>query len=465
MSIELMPHQKRNALYHIKYKKTGDFSEQGTGKTYTAIASLLGVDDIEAALIVCPHHLLYDWAEALEYFGIKDYYVFERRRINKEKDLFKILETYPIIITNYAQVRLKLDLFKLFVSKYKVYVIADEAHILGEMKSKITKSFIALGKIAERMLLMTGTPFSNKPVKVYSLSKVLQKNIWRTKNDFLMKYALMKQIRVRQGSGYRYINVVERWVHLEKLYEEIKTFAVRVEKKDIFDLPERIFVKRTLPMEKKQTKIYNQLLEEMLYVNEQGEPYLAVNSLSKFIRLRQVSSNPFIIEPNYCKGWTEREKALIEDLKNYEGKKVVFVEFVHTFNRLQELFREHKIKFVSVRGGEKNVHLKVNTFKEDEEVEVFLGLRAACYTGLNLQVASTLINFELNFDLIQYSQSIDRIHRYGQKNKVIVINYVQTEMEKLILKALQTKMDNERQVLDLFKKELPKDIKMPRKKA
>ncbi len=455
--IKLFEHQKRHASFHLRKRKSCDFSEQGTGKTFTAITTMLHADDCDFAIIVTPKHLLYNWKNDLLKFNIPESEIFIADYDNLRKiDNFKtILGKYAVILINYDQFRINISSIVTFLTKNSVFIIADEAHAIGNPKTKITKAFLRASKYVKRLLLMTGTPISNSPEKVYPLMRMVAPGLYRNKKEFVYRYAIMKEIRTKGG---RTIFIPDSWVGLPKLYKDIAPYSVRVEKDQVFDLPERIFVDRFIPLEKEQEKMYQKILIEMFYINEQGEMFLTVHKLAEFIRLRQVSSNPYLLEPNYPSDILEREKSLLEDIKNYDGKKVIFCEFVGTFNRLQELFKKNGIKYVAVRGGDKHISEKQEQFTKDESIEVFLGVRAACYTGLNLQVASTLINYELSFDLLMYQQSIDRIHRWGQKNKVVVINYYSSDIEQLILNVLKNKISNEREVLDLFRKKIEKSI-------
>ncbi|MEI7980996.1 MAG: C-terminal helicase domain-containing protein, partial [Bacteroidota bacterium] len=64
-------------------------------------------------------------------------------------------------------------------------------------------------------------------------------------------------------------------------------------------------------------------------------------------------------------------------------------------------------------------------FNNDPACRIFLSTDAGS-TGLNLQTASMIINLDIPWNPAILEQRIGRVHRYGQKNKVSVINFVST---------------------------------------
>jgi superfamily II DNA/RNA helicase len=78
-------------------------------------------------------------------------------------------------------------------------------------------------------------------------------------------------------------------------------------------------------------------------------------------------------------------------------------------------------------------------FNNDPGCRVFLSTDAGS-TGLNLQTASMIINLDIPWNPAVLEQRIGRVHRYGQKNKVSVINFVSTgTIEHRMLDVLKFK--------------------------
>lgn len=63
----------------------------------------------------------------------------------------------------------------------------------------------------------------------------------------------------------------------------------------------------------------------------------------------------------------------------------------------------------------------VRKFKDDAEIMIATESAAE---GLNLQFCSILVNYDLPWNPQRVEQRIGRVHRYGQKNDVVIINFI-----------------------------------------
>jgi superfamily II DNA/RNA helicase len=87
-----------------------------------------------------------------------------------------------------------------------------------------------------------------------------------------------------------------------------------------------------------------------------------------------------------------------------------------------KLLRENKVGFVELNG---KVPVKmrgelIHKFESNPEYKVFLSTEAGG-TGLNLQIANTIINFELPWNPAKKNQRTGRIDRIGQKSYILTI--------------------------------------------
>jgi hypothetical protein len=89
----------------------------------------------------------------------------------------------------------------------------------------------------------------------------------------------------------------------------------------------------------------------------------------------------------------------------------------------------------------------VHEFREHSKV--FVSTEAGA-KGLNLQFCETLINYDLPWNPQRIEQRIGRVHRYGQKRGVTVINFLArgNEAQKLTLEILSEKLELFGKVLD-----------------
>jgi SNF2 family DNA or RNA helicase len=122
------------------------------------------------------------------------------------------------------------------------------------------------------------------------------------------------------------------------------------------------------------------------------------------------------------------EHILVEklDVPNRDAKIIIFSEWVKVHKLIGKILRENKIGFVELNGKipVKSRGELIRKFETNPQYKIFLSTEAGG-SGLNLQVADTLINFELPWNPAKKNQRIGRIDRIGQKsNKLTIYNFI-----------------------------------------
>jgi SNF2 family DNA or RNA helicase len=118
-------------------------------------------------------------------------------------------------------------------------------------------------------------------------------------------------------------------------------------------------------------------------------------------------------------------KQLAQDLVEQGHKIVIFSQFVPVIKLVQDELESDGITCVAYHGqltnDERSAHLK--SFTTNPEVAVLASTDAGQF-GLNLQAADAVINYDLPWNPARLQQRIARIHRIGQVNKVLAVNFV-----------------------------------------
>lgn len=146
-------------------------------------------------------------------------------------------------------------------------------------------------------------------------------------------------------------------------------------------------------------------------------------------------------------------ESFLELIEKLNGKSaLVFYNFQHDLDRILEAL--------------KNLNLKVRVLKtvEDQdawnkgEVDILLTHPASSAYGLNLQEGGNhVIWFGLNWSLELYQQANKRLHRQGQKEKVIVHHLiVQNTRDEDVIRALNSKSDVQDALLESLKARIEK---------
>ena len=131
---------------------------------------------------------------------------------------------------------------------------------------------------------------------------------------------------------------------------------------------------------------------------------------------------------------------------------MVFYNFQHDLDRILEALKKS------------NLRIRVLKTVEDQdawnrgEIDILLTHPASSAYGLNLQEGGNhVIWFGLNWSLELYQQANKRLHRQGQKEKVIVHHLVvQNTRDEDVMKALNSKGDVQDALLESLKVRIEK---------
>jgi SNF2 family DNA or RNA helicase len=138
---------------------------------------------------------------------------------------------------------------------------------------------------------------------------------------------------------------------------------------------------------------------------------------------------------------TEKGKQLMQLVQKNPAKKIVFTNFLRTFDYLAGLFRDAEISFVEFRSGMTNNEkdAAIEQFREQTDLLLMTEVGAE---GKNLQFCQTMINYDLPWNPMRLEQRIGRIHRIGQTKDVFVFNFcIKDSIEEHILYILDKKIN------------------------
>ena len=184
-------------------------------------------------------------------------------------------------------------------------------------------------------------------------------------------------------------------------------------------------------------------------------PYDMQRLMLLLSNMRMVCNSTFLIdkESNYSPKLVELKHILLEklDIQNNNRKIIIFSEWIATHFLIGELLQQLDIGYVELNGKVpvKKRGALIKKFEEDDDCRIFLSTEAGG-SGLNLQMADTVINFELPWNPAKKNQRIGRIDRLGQKhNKLTVLNFItRNSIETKIATGLMLKQNLFEGVLD-----------------
>jgi hypothetical protein len=161
--------------------------------------------------------------------------------------------------------------------------------------------------------------------------------------------------------------------------------------------------------------------------------------------MRMLWDTPYILDPDCraCPKLEELESVLADLLAEPDCKIIVFSEWVRMLELVGEMAREMDLDVAWHHGTvpQQRRRMEIRRFKEDPFCRLFLSSDAGSL-GLNLQMASVVINLDLPWNPAKLEQRIARAWRKHQSRPVRVINLVTEEsIERRMLGVLAAKQE------------------------
>lgn len=386
--MKLFPYQETGVDFLSKRKYALLADEQGIGKTAQAICAAKQLA-CQRILVICPASVKYNWDRE-----ITNWDSCTRVVINKTLDLIW-RPRYTVI--NYDLIHRR-EFAKALLKETYDLIICDEAHYLKNSGAKRTKMVYGKGGLADRadrVWLLTGTPVMNRPVEVFPMLR-------RFIPDQLAKYADYMNFTRRYCAGYRgkFGWDASGASNIDELAKHLNDFMLRRTKQEVLpELPEKIFQKIEFDPPTKKV--------EKLLQNEREAFDLGAMATDR--REVGMAKLPFVIEH-------------LTNLLEEKDKVIVFAHHRDVLEALAWAFRSSGA--VLVYGGitSKQKQTLVDEFVNNPKRRLFLGQIDSAGIGIDglQKVADTIVFAEVSWVPGSIKQAIDRCHRIGQKNKVLV---------------------------------------------
>jgi hypothetical protein len=441
--VPLLPYQ-RDGMLHLAFNERALLAdEMGLGKTIQAISACALLHRLGKAvrvLIVTPASLKTEWEEQIQRFTKLSYQVLfgprpERLRAFRNPPFFTIV--------NYEQmVRDTLDVNRLFRPDV---VVLDEAQ---RIKNWNTKTAQAIKRLESRFaFVLTGTPVENRIDELYSIIDFLNPSILGPLFRFNREFYQLDD----RGRPTEYRN-------LERLHERVRPLLLRRRKADVeTELPGRtdrnLFV--SLSLSQKQAYSQHEAEAARLVQIAKRRP-LTKQQQEKLMRelamMRMICDTNYILDPNdrICPKLQEIQTILDQCLSDADVKVVIFSEWERMLELVQHRLQEMQVGYAWHTGSvaQRRRRAEIQMFKGDAGCRVFLSTDSGG-VGLNLQVASVVVNCDLPWNPAKLEQRIARAWRKNQIRSVTVINLVaEGTIEQRMLGTLAAKKELADGVLD-----------------
>jgi SNF2 family DNA or RNA helicase len=418
-----LPHQIEATRFLYEHDWAALFDEQGLGKTkivVDALAQLFAARVIEAAMIICKKSLLKNWeGEIAKHSNLR---AITLRGTPQQKGL-RFMWFAHFYLINYDLVASTIERLKTFLATRPMAIVLDESQRIKNPKSKATKAIHAIAPLARKRFIITGTPVANTPqdlwAQVYFLD--LGSTLGSTLDEFYGRFRIQprphKEASIDKDS-------------LSRLRESLATFSMRRTKDTVLELPEKIYKTHEVRLEKRQREMYDTLREQLyLEITSMDGKRIgddAENILKRMLRLVEIASNPQLFDSSYSELPAKFSAAdkLLEDIIARGEKAIVWTSFVGNIRLLRRRYDRYGAAMLF---GEIPLDERasiVARFQSSPDLNVLIANPAAAREGLTLTAANHAIYIDRTFNLLDYLQSQDRIHRISQQRPAYIHNLV-----------------------------------------
>jgi len=415
--------------------------EMGLGKTAVVLAewaNLCSANRVDALLVICPNSLKGTWSAEMDKVGM---FGVERSIWPSVGGVMQFMN-YEATITNTGRA-----FIQKFLESKRTMLVLDESIQVKNPQARRTKVLIAAAKGATYVRILSGEPVVQGPHDLWAQLRCLgyfdDFNYYAYRNTFCkMGGYLGKQVVGAQN--------------VERLNKILEVCSFRARKGDWTDLPNKIYMTRTIEMTKKQQEHYIQMKKFLItMINEQEVDAQMV--ITQMLKLQQIGSG-FIIDgngtPHHIEGGNPKIAVVREILEEVSGKVLIFTWFRESARLLGESLSQSHGAAMMV-GGMTPIDLNAakDRFNLDPACRVLIvqiqtGKYGHTLLGTEKDRCATTIFYENSFSLDSRLQAEDRNHRIGQDRPVVYIDFIGSDIDRTVITALQKKQNIATSIID-----------------
>lgn len=455
--MQLDPVQVEALKFGAGKRGVGYFIEMGLGKTILALEEFRRAvwpnhpDNLRATrmVVIAPNTFKQGWVDEIEDKSFPFvYHIFVSG--SKANDAFLSTARYekpPCLIINYEAARGKDNLLKLLAwMKVKpTYLALDESIQIKTHNAEQTKAALHLAQQAAIVRCLTGLPQTQGPHDLYPQLRALGLfqgvKFWSFRNTFCE----MGGWENKQVVGVK---------NADALARIMAPVVFQARKADWWlDAPRKDATTRGYEMSGEQAAQYKQMHDEFLLELENEEIVAVDVAVSKYEKLSQIQCGFILNESGDARVLVEPEAnprllCLLDTLAQIEGKVVVIYRHRYSFEILSEALKGFDPAFI--KGGMKPAETgdQKRRFNGDPACRYMLGQADAIKYGHTLlggedpkDRCSTMVFFESSYSLDTRTQDEDRIHRRGQRENCLYIDFYGTPLDRRVVRALQKKQN------------------------
>ncbi len=393
MPFEPFSYQYEGIAWLFAQKSALLADEMGLGKTMqaiTAIRLLLRSGQVRRILLVCPKPLIPNWQREFKLWAEELPVTTMEGDANRRK-MLREMKSIPVLLTNYEI--LVRDLQNVDEEDLPGFdlVVLDESQRIKNRESVTSKVIRRIPRL--RSWSLTGTPIENRPEELASI------------------FEFMGVVPARSNPDLRQLK------RLSDVYILRRTKEVAQP-----DMPPRLDRDAILELSNCQQSAYEIAEKEgIVQLDGMGDEITIQHVFELVLRLKQITN----FDP--LTGESAKMDRLIADMEEISAsgaKAILFSQWTKTIDWIAE--RTGQFGSMVYHGGipTKKREPILKEFKENPDKHLLLMSYGTGAVGLNLQFSQYVFLYDRWWNPAVEDQAINRAHRIGVKNPVIVTRFI-----------------------------------------
>ena len=414
--------------------------DMGLGKTLQALTLVAHAREhgADPFLVVAPTSVVTAWVEQVRThvpdLEVRTVTASEARR---ETSLADLRDGADVVITTYTLFRLEYDQY---AELSWGGLLLDEAQ---HVKNHQSKTYHAVRRLEVPFkLALTGTPFENRLMELWALLSIVAPGLYSSPTRF-------------KQSVVRFVEQLGDPDSLDRFRRRIRPFLLRRTKEQVADdLPPKQEQIVSVELSPKHRKIYDTHLQRerqsvLGLVEDFDRNRIAI--FSALTRLRQLSLDPGLVDSAYDAVGSAKLDLVVEHLTEIVAgghQVLVFSQFTGFLKRVRTRLEEADITLAYLDGRTRRRDVAIDRFRSGDASVFLISLKAGS-VGLTLTEADYVYVLDPWWNPAAENQAVDRAHRIGQKQHVMVYRLVSAStIEEKVLALKERKAELFARVLD-----------------
>lgn len=454
---EFIPHKYQlTAINHvINVPKCGLFLDMGLGKTVSTLTAIKELKynrfQVNKVLIIAPKKVAEGtWSKEKDKWNhTKDFRV-SLVLGSQQKRIKALSVNADLYIINRENIPWLVDYLR--NDWYFDTVVIDESSSFKNSRSKRFKALkMVLPKI-NRLIELTGTPSPNGVEDLWAQIYLLDQGTRLEKyiTHFRAKYMEPNKRNRSQIFDYKIKDGV-----YDSIINKISDICISMKSEDYLELPDLSYNEIPIILNDKARRDYDKMERDFVLELEGAEDEItAVNAAALSNKLLQISNGAVYDSSGvYTEVHDAKIDSFLELVERLQGKSLlVFYNFQHDRDRIKKALEKSDLVVKELK----------TTQDEDDwnagKIDILLTYPASAAYGLNLQEGGNHVCwFGLSWNLEHYQQANKRLHRQGQKEKVIIHHLVtQGTRDEDVMRALDNKAGVQEEIMQSLKARIKK---------